>query len=101
MFYVDWILYCCDDGELFGWIYLEGGGWVVVDVFGCWVFVLGEWLDVEFVLEGYGIVWFVDLWMFEGEDDCLLCVCILEVMLDEEGILGCIVVKVDDFGDMS
>ncbi|MDX2400465.1 hypothetical protein [Microbacterium algeriense] len=96
-----WTPHRRDDGELLGWIHPEGGGWVAVDVLGRRVSAPGEWLDAESALEGHGIAWLADPWMLEGEDDRPLRVRILEVTPDEEGTPGRIVVKVDDFGDMS
>lgn len=96
-----WTPHRRDDGELLGWIHPEGEDWVAVDVLGRRVSGPGEWLNAEAALEEHGIGWLADPWMLEGEDDRPLRVRILEVTPDEEGAPGRIVVKVDDFGDMT
>lgn len=90
-----------DDGELLGWIHPEGADWVAVDVLGRRVSGPGEWLDAEAALEEHGIAWLADPWMLEGVDDLPLRVRIVEVTPDEDGAPGRIVVKIDDFGDMT
>ncbi len=60
-----------------------------------------EWLEAEAALEEHGIAWLADPWMLEGEDERPLRVRILEVTPDEDGAPGRIVVKIDDFGDMT
>ncbi|WP_315106484.1 hypothetical protein [uncultured Microbacterium sp.] len=96
-----WTPHRRDDGELLGWIHPEGEDWIAVDVLGRRVSGPGEWLDAEAALEDHGIAWLADPWMLEGEGERPLRVRILEVTPDEEGTPGRIVVKVDDFGDMT
>lgn len=96
-----WTPHRRDDGELLGWIRPEGEAWVAVDVLGRPASTATEWLDAETALEQRGIAWLADPWMLEGEGERPLQVRIVEVTPDEEGRPGRIVVKVDDFGDMS
>lgn len=97
----DWTPHRRDDGELLGWIHPEGDHWVAVDVLGRPASAPTEWLDAEAALEQHGIAWLAEPWMLEGEGDRALRVRILEVTPDEDGVPGRIVVKVDDFGDMT
>ena len=101
----DWTPHRRDDGELLGWIRPDGDRWVAVDVLGRPVSTPVEWLDAEAALEDHGIAWLADPWLLEGEgegeDDRALRVRILEVTPDEDGTPGRIVVKVDDFGDVT
>ncbi len=97
----DWTPHRRDDGELLGWILSEGEGWVAVDVLGRAVSGPTEWLDAEAALEDHGISWLADPWMLEGEAERAVRVRIVEVTPDGEGRAGRIVVKVDDFGDVT
>ncbi|KRD49715.1 hypothetical protein [Microbacterium sp. Root280D1] len=97
----DWTPHRRDDGELLGWIHPEGEGWVAIDVLGRAVSGPTEWLDAEAALEDHGIAWLADPWMLEGEAERPLRVRIVEVTPDGEGRSGRIVVKVDDFGDIT
>lgn len=97
----DWTPHRRDDGELLGWIHPEDDGWVPVDVLGRRVATPIDWLEAEVALEDHGIAWLAEPWMLEGESDRPLRVRILEVTPDEDGAPGRIVVKVDDFGDMT
>jgi len=97
----DWTPHRRDDGELLGWIHPDAEAWVPVDVLGRTVAAPGEWLDAEAALDAHGIAWLADPWMLEGESERPLRVRILEVTPDDDGIPGRIVVKVDDFGDMT
>lgn len=97
----DWTPHRRDDGELLGWIHPDGDLWTAVDVLGRQVAGPCEWLDAEEALERHGIAWLADPWMLEGEADRPLHVRIVEATPDEAGRPGRIVVKVDDFGDMS
>jgi hypothetical protein len=97
----DWTPHRRDDGELLGWIHPDGDAWVAVDVLGRPVSGPTEWLDAETALEERGIGWLADPWMLEGEADRPLRVRILEVTPDDEGVPGRIVVKIDDFGDVT
>ncbi|MFS0853758.1 hypothetical protein [Microbacterium sp. 179-I 3D4 NHS] len=97
----DWTPHRRDDGELLGWILPEGDAWVAIDVLGRPASAPIEWLDAEAALEAHGISWLADPWMLEGEGDRPLRVRIVEVSPDEQGAPGRIVVKVDDFGDVT
>ncbi|MCI1018816.1 hypothetical protein HWD99_09285 [Microbacterium sp. C5A9] len=97
----DWTPHRRDDGELLGWIHPDGDGWVAVDVLGRIVAGATEWLDAEDALDQHGIAWLADPWMLDGEAERPLRVRILEVTPDRDGSDGRIVVKVDDFGDVT
>jgi hypothetical protein len=97
----DWTPHRRDDGELLGWIRPEGDEWVAVDVLGRPASGAIEWLDAEAALEEHGIAWLADPWMLEGEGERPLRVRIVEVTPDEREVPGRIVVKIDDFGDMT
>lgn len=97
----DWTPHRRDDGELLGWIHPEGDDWMAVDVLGRPASDAIEWLDAEVALEEHGIAWLADPWMLEGEGKRPLRVRILEVTPDEDEVPGRIVVKIDDFGDMT
>jgi len=97
----DWTPHRRDDGELLGWIHPDGDRWVAVDVLGRPASDATEWLDAEAALEEHGIAWLADAWMLEGEDERPLRVRLLEVTPDDDGVPGRIVVKIDDFGDMT
>lgn len=97
----DWTPHRRDDGELLGWIHPDGELWTAEDVVGRPVSDAVEWLDAEAALEQHGIAWLADPWMLEGESERPLRVRIVEVTPDEEGAPGRIVVKIDDFGDMT
>lgn len=97
----DWIPHRRDDGELLGWIHSEGEDWVAVDVLGRAVSAPVDWLAAEVVLEEHGIAWLAEAWMLEGETESPLRVRIVEVTPDEVDAPGRIVVKIDDFGDMT
>lgn len=99
--HADWTPHRRHDGELLGWIHPDAEDWVAVDVLGRPVSEPGEWLAAEAALEAHGIAWLADPWMLEGEGDRPLRVVLLEVTPDEDGAPGRIVVKVDDFGDMT
>jgi hypothetical protein len=97
----DWTPHRRDDGELLGWIHPEGDDWVAVDVLGRPASDPTEWLEAEDALEQHGIAWLADPWMLEGEGERPLRVRVLEVTPDHDGVPGRIVVKIDDFGDMT
>lgn len=97
----DWTPHRRDDGELLGWIHPEGDAWVAVDVLGRAVTEPMEWLDAEAALDAHGISWLADPWMLEGEAELPLRVRILEVTPEGEGTAGRVIVKVDDFGDVT
>ncbi|MGN7949819.1 hypothetical protein ACTJKH_13815 [Microbacterium sp. 22215] len=97
----DWTPHRRDDRELLGWIRPEGDEWVAIDVLGRRASAPTEWLDAEAALEERGISWLADPWMLEGEAKRPLRVRILEVTPDDDGVPGRIVVKIDDFGDVT
>lgn len=97
----DWTPHRRDDGELLGWIHPDGEHWVAVDVLGRPASGPTEWLDAEVALEQHGIAWLADSWVLEGETPLPLRVRVVEVTPDADGRPGRIVVKADDFGDMS
>jgi hypothetical protein len=97
----DWTPHRREDGELLGWIHPAGDDWTAVDVLGRAVSEGIDWLDAEAALESHGLAWLADPWMLEGETDRPLRVRIVEVTPTDAGRAGRIVVKVDDFGDMS
>ncbi|GAB3596272.1 hypothetical protein [Microbacterium tumbae] len=90
-----------EDGELLGWIRPSDDGWVAVDVLGRRITDAVDWLDAEAALEQHGLAWLADPWMLEGESERPLSVRIVEVTPTDAGRIGRIVVKADDFGDMS
>jgi len=97
----DWTPHRRDDGELLGWIHPAGDDWVAVDVLGRPASAPSDWLDAEAALEERGIAWLADPWMLDGEAERPLRVRIVEVTPDRGGVPGRIVVKVDDFGDVT
>lgn len=97
----DWIPHRRDDGELLGWIRPAGDGWIAVDVLGRSISEPVEWLDAEAALEEHGLAWLADAWMLDGETERALRVRMVEVTPDRGGAPGRIVVKIDDYGDMS
>ena len=97
----DWTPHRREDGELLGWIHPKGDDWAAVDVLGRPASAATEWLDAEAALEEHGIAWLADAWMLEGEGERPLRVRIVEVTPDDDGAPGRIVVKVDDFGDVT
>ena len=97
----DWTPHRRDDGELLGWIHPVGVDWAAVDILGRHVTGSVEWLDAEAALENHGLAWLADPWMLEGEADRPLRVRMVEVTPDHDGIAGRIVVKIDDYGDVS
>lgn len=101
MIETDWTPHRRDDGELLGWIRPAGDQWVAVDVLGRPASEPAEWLDAEAALEEHGLSWLADPWMLEGTGDRPVRVRIVEVTPSEPDRPGRIVVKPDDFGDMS
>ena len=97
----DWTPHRREDGELLGWIHPSGEDWSAVDVLGRPVIDAVEWLDAESALEEHGLAWLADPWMLEGEDERPLRVRMVEVTPDRAGVSGRIVVKLDDYGDVS
>lgn len=97
----DWTPHRRDDGELLGWIHPDGDDWAAVDVLGQPLVGSSDWLDAEAALEAHGLAWLADPWMLEGEPEGPLRVRLVEVTPTDAGRTGRIVVKVDDFGDMT
>ncbi|MCK2023770.1 hypothetical protein KZC52_12600 [Microbacterium sp. kSW2-24] len=97
----DWTPHRRDDGELLGWIHPAGDDWLAVDVLGRPASAPTDWLDAEAALEERGIAWLADPWMLDGEAERPMRVRIVEVTPDRGGVPGRIVVKVDDFGDVT
>lgn len=91
----DWTPHRRDDRELVGWIRPEGDDWLAVDLLGREVSGPTDWLDAEAALEAHGIAWLADVWMLEGEGPAPLRVRMVEVTPER------VVVKVDDYGDVS
>lgn len=97
----DWTPHRRDDGELLGWIHPSGDEWEAVDLLGRSVVGPVDWLDAEAALEEHGLAWLAEPWMLEGEAEFPVRVRIVEVTPDRDGVPGRIVVKLDDFGDVS
>ncbi|WP_426187452.1 hypothetical protein [Microbacterium sp. TWP3-1-2b2] len=99
----DWTPHRRDDGELLGWIHPAGDDeWVAVDVLGRTISAGPiEWLDAEAALEEHGLSWLADPWMLDREAERPLRVRMVEVTPDRDGSPGRIVVKIDDYGDMT
>lgn len=95
-----WYPYRRADGELLGWIHPEADLWVAVDVLGRTQSTPVEWLEAEETLDSIGIGWLADPWILDREEAGPLRVRILEVTPHASGP-GRIVVKPDDFGDIS
>lgn len=97
----DWTAHRRDDGELLGWIHPSGDDWAAVDVLGRPVTGAVEWLDAEAALEEHGLAWLADPWMLDCEAERPIRVRMVEVTPAQDGSPGRIVVKIDDFGDMT
>lgn len=102
----DWTPHRRDDGELLGWIrpadeQSTDDHWVAVDVLGRTASEPTDWLDAEAALEGRGLAWLADVWMLDGQEARPLRVRIVEVTPDKDRVAGRIVVKEDDFGDVT
>ena len=96
----DWTPHRRDDGEMLGWIRPEGDEWVAVDVLGRRVSAAVDWIVAEEALEAHGLAWLAEPWMLEDEGRPTR-VRIVEVTPSRPDTPGRIVVKVDDYGDMS
>ncbi|MEW1962516.1 hypothetical protein AB0269_08670 [Microbacterium sp. NPDC077644] len=96
----DWTPHRRDDGELLGWIHPSGDDWVAVDVLGRTVSDPVDWLVAEEALEAHGLAWLAEPWMLE-DDGRPTRVRIVEVTPDRDGIPGRIVVKAEDYGDIT
>ena len=84
-----------EDAELVGWIVPEGDDWTAVDLLGRVVASSVEWLDAEAALEERGLEYLADPWILDRPGEAPTLVRMVEVTPDR------IVVKVDDFGDVS
>ncbi|WP_336630574.1 MULTISPECIES: hypothetical protein [unclassified Microbacterium] len=91
----DWTPHRRDDGELVGWIRPEGDDWVAIDVLGREVVASADWLEAEAALEEQGLAFLADPWMLERAGEPPLRVRMVEVTPER------IVVKVEDYGDVS
>lgn len=91
----DWTPHRRDDGERLGWIRPDGDAWTAIDVLGRVVAASVEWLDAEEALEQRGLAFLAEPWMLERGDEKPVRVRLVEVTPAR------IVVKVDDYGDMS
>ncbi|WP_431804624.1 hypothetical protein [Microbacterium sp. bgisy203] len=83
------------DGELVGWILPDGERWRALDLLGREVVADAEWLDAEDAIERRGLAYLADPWVLEREGAVPLRVRLLEVTPER------IVVKAEDFGDVS
>lgn len=90
----DWTAHRRDDGELVGWIRPDGDHWAAIDLLGREVAASGDWLDAEAALEERGLGYLADVWMLERGGGAVR-VRMVEVTPAR------IIVKVDDFGDVS
>ena len=84
-----------EDGELVGWILPDGDDWRAIDVLGRVVAASVDWLDAEAALEQRGLAFLAEPWTLERDDAAPLRVRLVEVTPAR------IVVKADDFGDVS
>ena len=91
----DAILHRREDGELVGWILPDGDDWRAIDVLGRVVAASVDWLAAEAALEERGLAFLADPWMLERPGAEPLRVRLVEVTPAR------IVVKADDFGDVS
>lgn len=91
----DWTPHRRDDGERLGWIRPDGDAWTAIDVLGRVVAASVEWLDAEEALEQRGLAFLAEPWMLERDGGDPVRVRLVEVTPAR------IVVKVDDYGDMS
>jgi hypothetical protein len=96
----DWTAHRREDGELLGWIHPVGEDWTAVDVLGRAVSDADDWLVAEEALEAHGLAWLADPWVLEV-DGHPTRVRIVEVIPERDGVPGRIVVKADDYGDMT
>ncbi|WP_194420766.1 hypothetical protein [Microbacterium abyssi] len=96
----DWTPHRRDDGELLGWIRPAGSDWTAVDILGRTVSDAVDWLVAEEALEAHGLAWLAEPWMLEDAGRPTR-VRIVEVTPDHDGIPGRIVVKAEDYGDLT
>ena len=91
----DWTPHRREDGERLGWIRPDGDAWTAIDVLGRVVAASVDWLDAEDALERRGLAFLAEPWMLERDGEQPVRVRLVEVTPAR------IVVKVDDYGDMS
>lgn len=91
----DWTTHRRDDGELVGWIRPDGDDWAAIDVLGREVAASVDWLEAEAALETHGLAYLADVWMLDRVGEPPVRVRMIEVTPAR------IVVKVDDYGDVS
>lgn len=91
----DWTPHRRDDGERIGWIAPSGEGWTAIDILGRVAAASVDWLDAEAALEERGLAFLADPWMLERDGAAPLRVRVVEVTPER------IVVKADDYGDMT
>lgn len=96
----DWTPHRREDGELLGWIHPAGNDWTAVDILGRTVSDAVDWLVAEEALEAHGLAWLTEPWMLE-DDGRPTRVRIVEVTPDHDGTPGRIVVKAEDYGDVT
>ncbi|GAB03451.1 hypothetical protein GII30_10040 [Gordonia amarae] len=95
---VDWTPHRREDRELLGWIVADdesGDAWSAIDVLGRAVVTGADWLDAEAALDDRGLHYLADPYMLEGPREQPVRVRLVEVTPER------IVVKEDDFGDMT
>ncbi|QGQ20188.1 hypothetical protein GC089_14470 [Cellulomonas sp. JZ18] len=92
----DWIDHRrAGDRELVGWLRPEGEGFVAIDRLGRALTDAVDWDVAEAALDERGLHWLADLWELELEDGSTTRVRLVEVSPER------VVVKRDDFGDVS
>lgn len=91
----DWTPHRRDDGELLGWIRPGGDDWAAIDLLGREVAASVDWLEAEAALETHGLAYLADVWMLDRVGEPPVRVRMIEVTPAR------IVVKVDDYGDVS
>jgi hypothetical protein len=98
----NWFPHRRDDGELVGWIHESGEDWIAIDVLGRSASDPTDWLSAEEALERVGLAFLADPWMLDCEGERPVRVRIVEVTPgDGAEDSGRIVVKIDDFGDVT
>ncbi|MEO7123243.1 MAG: hypothetical protein ABI400_09060 [Lacisediminihabitans sp.] len=95
MVHSDWIEHRRGDGELVGWMSPRGEKFVPIDLFGRPLTDAVDWLPAEETLEAVGIGYLADAYELKLDDGHWLRVRVIEVSTER------IVVKKDDWGDMS
>lgn len=92
----DWIEHRrAGDRELVGWLRPDGEGFVAIDRLGREVTGVVDWADGEEALEARGLRWLAEPWELAHDDGATTRVRLVEVSPDR------VVVKLDDFGDIT